>query len=225
MTSHTPEQLEWLRSVDSPTIANAIEPFKVRDRCEGFLGGSIRCLSPDLGVMVGYALTVTMDSRPGPVASREGYWKMWRVLEQAPKPAVMVVQDVSGAPTRCAYFGEVMATMAQRLGAIGIVSDGGVRDLNEVHGMGMHYFAPFAVVSHGNFGIVDVNIPVTLDGQVVKPGDLLHGDVNGVVIVPPELVGPLPAQVEKIRQGEAKNIAFIRGKDWSLDEYMRMQGY
>ena len=41
-TTHTPEQLEWLRSVDSPTIANAIEPFKVRDRCEGFIGGAVR---------------------------------------------------------------------------------------------------------------------------------------------------------------------------------------
>ena len=115
--------LEFLRSVDSPTIANAIEPFKLRDRCEGFLGGSIRCLFPDLGVMVGYALTVTMTSEVGPPPGREGYWNMWEALEQAPKPAVVVVQDISRAPTRCAYFGEVMATIASRLGAVGVVNE------------------------------------------------------------------------------------------------------
>ena len=225
MASHTPEQLAWLNSVDSPTIANAVEPFKVRDRCEGFIGGSVRCMFPELGVMLGYALTVTMTSKPGPVASREGYWKMWRALEQAPKPAVVAVQDISGAPTRCAYFGEVMATLAQRLGAIGVISDGAIRDVDEVRGMGMHYFAPYPVVSHGNFEIVDVNIPITLDGQTVNPGDLLHGDVNGIVIVPPDLVDKLPEQVEKIRVREKQSIDFVRGNSFTLDEFMKMSGY
>lgn len=225
MATHTQEQLDWLRSVDSPTMANAIEPFNVRDRSEGFIGGAVRCMFPDLGAMVGYALTVTMTSVAGPPPGREGYWKMWRALEQAPKPAVMVVQDVSGAPTRCAYFGEVMATLAQRLGAIGIVSDGGVRDVDEVRGMGMHYFAPYAVVSHGNFDIVDVDVPVTLDGQTINPGDLLHGDANGIVVVPPDLVAALPEQVEKIRERERQFIEFIRGERFTLEGYIRMTGY
>lgn len=225
MGTHTKEQLDWLRGVDSPTIANAIEPFKVRDRAEGFIGGAVRCMFPDLGAMLGYALTVTMTSKLGPPPSREGYWKMWRALEQAPKPAVVAVQDVSGAPTRCAYFGEVMATLAKRLGAIGIVSDGGVRDVDEVRGMGMHYFAPYAVVSHGNFDIVDVNIPITLDGQTVNPGDLLHGDANGIVIVPPELVEKLPDEVEKIRAREKSFIDFIRGDQFTLEGYIGMTGY
>lgn len=224
-TTHTKEQLDWLRGVDSPTIANAVEPFKVRDRCEGFVGGAVRCMFPDLGVMVGYALTVTMTSQAGPPPTREGYWRMWRALEQAPKPAVMVVQDVSGAPTRCAYFGEVMATLAQRLGAVGIVSDGGVRDVDEVRGMGMHYFAPYAVVSHGNFDIVDVNGPVILDGQTINPGDLLHGDGNGIVVVPPDLVDKLPEQVEQIRAREQRFIEFIRSERFNLDEYIGMIGY
>ena len=112
----TDEQLAFLRSVDSPTIANAIEVFKVRDRTEGFVGGAVRCLFPDLGVMVGRALTVTVGNEPGEVASRDGYWRMWQTLEQMAGPAVLVMQDVSGRPSRCAYAGEVMATLAQRLG-------------------------------------------------------------------------------------------------------------
>lgn len=224
-TMLTQEQLDFLRGVDSPTIANAIEPFKVRDRCDGFIGGTIRCMFPELGVMLGYALTVTMTSKPGPVASRAGYWRMWEALEKAPSPAVVVVQDVSGAPSRCAYFGEVMATLAKRLGAVGIVTDGGVRDVDEVRAMGVHYFAPFPVVSHGNFEIVDVGVPVTLDGQVVRTGDLLHGDANGIVIVPPEVVADLPAAVARIREREQRMIAYIKSDEFTLEGVKNIAGY
>lgn len=219
------EQLDFLRGVDSPTIANAIEPFKVRDRCEGFIGGTVRCMFPELGVMLGYALTVTMTSKPGPVASRDGYWRMWEALERAPSPSVVVVQDVSGAPSRCAYFGEVMATLAKRLGAVGIVTDGGVRDVDEVRAMGVHYFAPFPVVSHGNFEIVDVGVPVTLDGQMVRTGDLLHGDANGIVIVPPEVVPELPAAVARIREREQRMIAYIKSTEFTLAGVKNIAGY
>jgi 4-hydroxy-4-methyl-2-oxoglutarate aldolase len=221
----TTEQLAYLKGVDSPTIANAIEAFKVRDRCEGFIGGTIRDLSPALGVMVGYALTVTMTSRPGPVASRDGYWRMWEALEQAPKPAAVVVQDVSGAPSRCAYWGEVMATLATRLGAVGVVADAGVRDLPEVRAMGLHYFAPYAVVSHGNFEIVDVGQPVTIDAQVVQRGDLLHGDENGIVVVPHALVARLPAEVENVRTRERRLMEHIKSPAFTLASLRQMQGY
>ena len=217
--------LEFLRSVDSPTIANAIEPFRLRDRCEGFLGGSIRCMFPDLGVMVGYALTVTMTSEVGPPPGREGYWRMWEALERAPKPAVVVVQDISRAPTRCAYFGEVMATIATRLGAVGVVTDGGVRDLAEVHALGLHYFAPHPVVSHGNFRIVEVAAPVVLDGQTVHPGDLLHGDANGIVVVPSSILDQLPEAVGKIREREKRTIDYVNSPEFSLDGLKQIVGY
>ena len=221
----TDDQLTFLGSVDSPTVANAIEVFNLRDRSDGFLGGTIRCLFPDLPVMVGYALTVTMTSEVGPPPGREGYWRMWEALERAPKPAVVAVQDVSGAPTRCAYFGEVMATIAHRLGAVGVVTDGGVRDLPEVHAIGLHYFAPHPVVSHGNFAIVDINVPITLDGQVVQPGDLLHGDANGVVVVPHDVLDDLPEAVQKIRDRERRTMDFITSPDFTLDGLKQIQGY
>jgi 4-hydroxy-4-methyl-2-oxoglutarate aldolase len=219
------DQLASLRAVDSPTIANAIEPFKLRDRCEGFLGGTIRCMFPDLGVMLGYALTVTMTSEVGPPPGREGYWKMWEALEQAPKPAVVVVQDVSRAPTRCAYFGEVMATIASRLGAVGVVTDGGVRDLDEVHALGVHYFAPHPVVSHGNFRIVDVGVQVSLDGQTIQSGDLLHGDANGIVVIPPSVIDKLPQAIAEIREREKRTMDFIKSAEFTLDGLKRITGY
>jgi 4-hydroxy-4-methyl-2-oxoglutarate aldolase len=217
--------LAFLRGVDSPTIANAIERFNVRDRCEGYIGGAIRAMFPELGVMTGYALTVTMDSHPGPVADREGHWRMWEALLQVPRPGIVVVKDLNGAPTRCAYFGEVMAAIAKACGAVGIVCDGGVRDLDEVRALGMHYFAAHAVVSHGNFRIVDVGVPVTLDGQRVETGDLLHGDVNGIVIVPPECVPKLPNAVAQVRDRERKILDYARSPGFTLNGLRDVGGY
>ncbi len=220
-----PDTLAFLQSVDSPTLANAIETFQVRDRTEGYIGGAVRCLFPDLGAMVGQALTVTVTNQPGPVAGREGYWRMWEALAAMPKPAVLVMQDVSGNPSRCAYAGEVMATLAQRLGAVGMVTDGGFRDIHEVHALGMHYFASYVVVSHGNFSIVDVGVPVVLDGQRVETGDILHGDANGIVIVPAETLPGLPEAVDRIRRREQALMAYIRSEAFTLEGVRSGQGY
>ena len=189
--------LEFLKGVDSPTIANAVEPFEVRDRTEGFIGGRVQCQFPDLGVMVGRALTVTMSNAPGPVAGRDGYWKMWDTLNAMEGPVVLAIQDASGEPHRVAYAGEVMATTAMRLGAIGMVTDGALRDVNEVHALGFHYFMQYPVVSHANFEITSVGEPIVLVGGRTAT---FHGDGNGIVIVPDEVLGGCRA------------VATIRGK-------------
>ncbi|MBA3337951.1 MAG: RraA family protein [Chloroflexia bacterium] len=221
----TAEQLAFLRATDSPTIANAVETLSLRDRCDGHIGGDVRDFAPDLGVMVGHALTVRMTSVPGPVAGRDGYWRMWEMLEQVPRPSVLVIQDISGEPGRCAYFGEAMTTMALRLGAVGLVTDGGVRDLEEVHALGFHYFARYAVVSHGNFSIADAGEPISLAGQVVRTGDLLHGDRNGVVIIPTGAVGGLAEAVATIRRREKEFMEFIRSESFSLAATKARSGY
>ena len=67
----TREQLAELRSLDSPTVANAVEAFRVRDDCHGFLGMDVPCHTPEFGVMVGYAVTATADSMtPGRARNR-----------------------------------------------------------------------------------------------------------------------------------------------------------
>lgn len=219
------EQLAYLQTVDSPTVANAVETFELRHRTEGFIGGAVASLFPDMGVMLGQALTVTVGNPTGAVAGREGYWRMWEALAQMPSPAVVVMQDVSGAPSRCAYAGEVMATMAQKLGAVGMVTDGGYRDVHEVRVLGFHYFAAYKVVSHGNFEIVDVGVPVTLGGQVVNTGDLLHGDANGIVVIPPGAVDGLRAAIEQIQERERRFMAFIKSDRFTLADAKAGTGY
>ncbi len=221
----TEKDLAFLKGVDSPTIANAIEPFKVRDRTEGFIGGEVRALFPEMPPMVGAALTVTMTNAPGTIAERESYWRMYEALSQMPAPSVLVVQDVSGAPSRCALSGEVMATRAMRLGSVGMVTDGGLRDVDEVRRLGFGYFARYVVVSHGNFGVVDVGEPVTLDGQEVRTGDILHGDANGIVIVPRQVLDGLPEAVQEVRSRERANMDFINSAEYSIAAERARAGY
>ena len=215
-----------LRKIDSPTIANAIETFNLQDRTVGFVGGNVRALIDDYDeAMVGHALTVTMSNSPGAPAGREGYWRLWEALERMPKPSIIVVQDVSGAPERYACAGEVMATMAQRLGAVGMVTDGGLRDLKEVRALGFHYYARFPVVSHANFEIVEVGREIELDGEPIRTGDLLHGDSNGISIIPPGSLGVMLEAVELIREREQRFMTFIRSREFNLVDAKAGTGY
>src|SRR5918997_3887574 len=219
------KDLAFLKGVDSPTIANAIEPFKVRDRTEGFIGGEVRALFPGMPPTVGVALTVTMTNTPGATTGRENYWRMYEALSQMPAPSVLVVQDISGAPSRCALAGEVMTTMAMRVGAVGMVTDGGLRDVHEVRRLGFAYFARYVVVSHGNFGVVEIGELVMLDGQEVRMGDVLHGDANGIVIVPRDVLGSLPEAVEEVRTRERATMDFINSPEFTIAAARRRAGY
>jgi regulator of RNase E activity RraA len=214
----SPDELERLKGIDTPTLSNAIELYQVRDRTTGYLGRNVRCLFPELGTMVGYAVTVTADSTtPGPPPGREGFIRWLRALEAAPKPIVVVIKDISARPELSCHFGEVMSTLARRLGAVGLVTDGGVRDLLEAKALGFHYFAAGAVCSHGNPVLVETNVPVEIDGVTINPGDLIHADLNGVLIVPTEVVPQVFDGVEQVRRRERRVMDYASSPDFTLD--------
>lgn len=118
-----------------------------------------------------------------------------------------------------------MATLAKRLGAVGMVVDGGLRDIAEVQALGFHYYAAFPVVSHGNFEILDVGVPVEIDGQVVHTGDILHGDINGIVIIPNDVLDGLEDAIKVIRDREARFMNFIKGENFTLEAARAGTGY
>lgn len=125
MPQLTPAQLEELRLIDSPTISNAIERFKIRPRLQGFAGWELRCAFPELETTLGYAVTCTADSTTEGRADDRGLLRLWAALEAAPKPAVLVIKDIGPERSRSCHMGEVMATTAKALGAVGCLSDGG----------------------------------------------------------------------------------------------------
>ena len=222
----SPELLAFLRSVDSPTLSNAIEAFDVRDLVTGFTGHKIRCLYPELGVTLGYAVTVQVDTTsPGPKAIGAGLRHLTELVEASPKPVVLVFQDIGARPGGAASFGEFAATLLQRLGAEALVTDGAVRDVHEVRAIGFQYFAAGTVVSHGNPRLARIGEPVVVDGMYVEPGDLIHGDINGVLSVPPSIVDRLQAEVEKIRALEREAFAFVRGPDFTRDAALKRMGH
>ncbi len=110
-----------------------------------------------------------------------------------------------------------MATLFKQLGAVGLVSDSAVRDKSEVQAMGFHYFATGLVASHANFKILRVQVPVTICGLSIEPGDLLHGDVNGLISVPEQGRDELTRLVEQVRQKESRLLEYIKGDQFTLE--------
>jgi len=223
--SDTPDKpmLSDLAQLSTASVANAIETFDVRNRNNGFVGGEIECRFADLGAMVGYALTVQVSSPNDPKLVPNRYWELWERLSGFPTPAILVMQDVGENPSRCAYFGEVMATLARRLGAVGLVTNGGVRDLAAVRRMGFHYFSQYVTPSHGNFRILTIGECVYVGGQEIAMGDLLHGDEDGVVVVPKEIVSDLSGAVVRVEQQERSLIEHIQGSEFSIEGAKRMR--
>ncbi len=214
----TPEQLAELRSMDSPTVANAIETFKVRDDTQGFMGMDVACHTPELGVMVGYTVTATANSMaPGRARDRRGLMTLFDAVAAAPKPSVLVIKEVGPTRTHSCFLGDVIATITKRLGAIGIVTDGGVRDLDGVRPLGYHVFAAGVVVAHGTFNIEEVGVPVEISGTTVKAGDLIHGDPSGVTTIPLEIADRLYAECLKVRERETALRDFATSRHFTLE--------
>src|SRR5208337_2743180 len=165
--------IDFLQSVDTPTLSNAIELLKLRPNTEGFTPLGVRCVFPEFGRMVGYAVTAHVETMTQGQMDRNVFIDLYAAVAQSPKPAIVVFQEVGPFPDYAAHCGEVMATVFTRLGAIGLVTDCAVRDVPEVRAMKFRYFARGMVASHANFRIVRVGIPVQAHGLTIHPEDLL----------------------------------------------------
>ncbi len=208
--------IDYLKTVDAPTLSNAIEMLHLRPRGEGFTPLQIRALFPEFGRMCGYAVTAQVETVTDSNAQgAEQFVELYAAVSQSRKPAIVVLQELGGHPDYAAHCGEVMATIFKRLGAVGLVSDCAVRDVPEVRAMGFHYFARGMVASHASFRIVRVGVPIQVLGLAIRSGDLLHGDENGLLLVPNGIELSLPQSVERVRNRERRLMEWVRGDDFS----------
>jgi 4-hydroxy-4-methyl-2-oxoglutarate aldolase len=211
MTAVDPSVLEELRSFSAPSVANGIETFDVRPRNEGHMDASVRCMFPELGPLIGYAGTATIHAaQPGESKTRE----VWAHLMTLPEPRVVVIQDLDSPAGVGSYWGEVNANIHQAFGAIGVITNGCVRDLDEMRGLGFHAFAGSVCVSHAYVHVVDVGIPVTVGGLRVEPGALLLGDQHGVISIPHDLAPALPDAIRKFEADERNIINMFKAPDF-----------
>ena len=211
-----PEEIEALRKISSPTIANAIETFDIRPRGEGFTGVGVNCLFPERGAMIGYACTAMIHSgqpaAPKRLASRTDYWEY---VKQAPWPKVSVVQDLSHVPLG-AYFGEVNSHIHLALGSEGLLTNGTVRDIDEVRGTDFKVFASGVTVSHGFAHLEDFNRTVKVFGMTVVPGDLIHADKHGAVIIPKSIAAQVVSAARAIEKEERVMITLCKSEGFSI---------
>ena len=210
-----PEELEALRRWPTCAISNAIELFNIRPRNEGFMLPEIQCVFPDMGPMIGYAATaiITADSSEG---RRVPPPEWWEVIRRIPEPRVAVIHDID-RPVIGSFWGEVNANIHKALGCTGTVTDGSVRDLDEVKELGFHFFSRCISVSHAYVHLVEVGVPVKVGGLVVKPGDLIVGDKHGVISIPLDIARDVPKAAQMMEDWERRVINFCKSKEFSME--------
>ena len=213
------ETIGALRALDTPTVSNAIESFGVRPRTMGHADARIRCMFPELGVAVGYAVTFTSgEYGPGEKRSHATRLRLYEAVERAPRPCILVQQDTGARPLSACFWGEMMANLFRRLGAEGVVLDGVVRDTEAMRAAGFKTWAAGVTPSRGDLRVVDVNVPVSVGGMSVLPGDLIHADANGALVIPQEIAAEIPAAAKKVMDRETGMLGFIRSPEFSVGE-------
>lgn len=211
----TDPRLEALRAYDTPTLANALDGLTDRPATEGFTRPPIHSILPALPPMVGWAVTATMTSEApfaSPEAKASAMTPLYRLVEEAPSPSVIVVQDLDGG-AGC-LWGEVNSTICAAMGCEGVVTDGLVRDLPDVEAIGFRYLARGVGVARANTQVVATNVPVAVGGMAVVPGDVVHADRHGALVIPASALDDLPAAADAVIAREDRLLTWVRSSDF-----------
>jgi len=180
----TAAQIEELKQVDTPTVANAIEFFDVQPKTVGFLRPGIRKVFDNGRRMVGSAVTAKIAATTPPTAAQKPLTaRYYASVKAAPKPTVTVLQDLDREPPG-SFWGEVQVSIHRSLGCVGVVTNGGVRDLGEVKPLDFEYVATCLLGSHAHIPLEAVGCPGEGGGLTIRPGELLHADIHGVAVIP-----------------------------------------
>jgi regulator of RNase E activity RraA len=211
MTAPTKSQLEFLQSIDTPTVCNLVEIVAPERRGHGYTVKHLHCPFPDLPPMVGFAKTVTFKAKDRVPLGEAGYMQKrldyLDYVASAPRPSVMVMEDLDGEYVGYgAFWGEVQSNVHKALGALGVVTNGSIRDIPMI-APGFQMLAGSIVPSHAFVHVVDYGIDVDVVGMAVKSGDLIHADRHGAIVVPADKIDAMKAANEGLAAREAKIIA------------------
>jgi regulator of RNase E activity RraA len=198
--------LTLLRRVDTPTVCNAIEVAQGRRGFQGFTRGTMLCSAPEEPPMVGYASTAKISGYSPPMEDpaviRTRRMAYYRMMAEASQPSVAVIEDVDFPECVGAYWGEVNTTIHKGFGMSGALTNGVMRDLGDL-AKGFPVVAGSIGPSHGFVHVLEIGTPVTVFGLTVAPGDLVHADRHGAVVVPPDVIPMLSAAIRKMQETEA----------------------
>ena len=216
MADLTRQQLDTLGKIQTCAVANAIETFDVMPRSQGFMRPAVRSIFPGLGSMIGYAVTGVISAKAPPTPHMRIPRTEWvDYVLSMPEPRVIMLQDLDYPDVLGSFWGEVQSNVHQALGCVGTVTDGGVRDLDEMREAGFFAFATEVLVSHAYVHIVEYGVPVTIGGLTVNPGDIVMGDQHGVLTVPKDIAADIPKAVAEVEKGERRIIDFCRSSSFT----------
>jgi regulator of RNase E activity RraA len=217
----SPEVLDRLRKYDTPTVCNVLELFEIRPRNTGYMDSRVKACYPALPPMVGFATTATFRAGAPPKGG-DTYIGLGGQVERIAAlegPKVVVFQDLDDPPV-AATFGEIMCTTYKAFGCVGLITSGCGRDLDQVEPLKFPCFTAGTMPSHGYTQIVELEVPVRVGGVWVNPGDLLHGDRNGVTTIPVELAALTAEGCAGFMDAEAVVLEYLRAGNVSAKGFV-----
>ncbi len=182
----THAELLQLKRLNTPTIYNGWEQLTRHDPGrEGFNIEEVHDFMPHMGAMIGYAITVKVQ--PGDKSRRtnpHGWVDYRRYVASIPGPKIVIVQDLDKPNSYGAFWGEVNGTVHKALGCVGTITDGAIRDLDEMTGIGFKALARRLCVGHAYSYPLEWDCKVEVFGRTIKPGQLIHADKHGFLAIP-----------------------------------------
>jgi len=192
-------ELLQLKRWNTPTIYNGWEQITKRNPFADAVNiEETRDFMPQMGPMVGYAVTVVIEPSNAHhrVTDPNAWTEHRRYIASVPGPKIVVVQDLDKPRTIGAFWGEVNSNIHRALGCVGTITDGGIRDLDEMANAGFKALARRLCVGHAAVQPVRFNCEVEVFGRKVSPGNLIHADKHGFIVIEPD---EAPALLEAAR--------------------------
>lgn len=210
------EILDALKNYDTPSITNVVATYPSHPLCLGlynpwtenwYTDQTLRCMYPELERTVGYAVTCVFGL-PDPNFSRLSFLDVLEALDASPKPTVLVLQqkfpeELAG---KVGLAGGIMTSAMKSAGCLGVVSNGPSRDLDEIRPMNFQYLISGVTPGHGDMAVHAVNVPVSVSGMDVSPGEIIHMDENGACKFPAEQLSAVHTNVEALLDEETEKV-------------------
>jgi regulator of RNase E activity RraA len=219
--------LAALRRLDTPTVCNALEGVVPQRQGYGYTTRPLFCAHPALPPIVGYARTATISAAHPAGRDAEAEQKLrlayYRHIAEGPHPTVTVIEDLDPSPGYGAWWGEVHTHVHRGLGSLGVITNGSVRDLDQV-AEGFQMLAGSVGPSHAFVHAVECGQTVTVAGMTVRPGDLVHADRHGAVVIPLDVAERVPAAAEAVQRGESVLINASKQPGFGIEVLERMLG-
>lgn len=214
------EMFAKLRCFDTPSITNVVATYPDNPLCLGlynpwetnwYTDQSLRCFYPELGRLIGYAVTVVY-SLPDPNIKRLSMDDLIDALWKSKKPSILVIKQEfpPKIANKVGLCGGQMTTLFKACGSVGVITNGPSRDVDEIRPMKFQYLMSGATAGHGEMAISAVNVPVTVACMDVAPGEIIHMDENGACKFPADRLADVCNNIDGFLKAEERKIAALK---------------